>query len=70
MVVQTGSDDSLQELSLKAELLQQKEELIRCLQDQLVTVRLDQAEGEALITELHRRVDGLEEVSVLTIIVG
>ncbi|XP_037074335.1 ecotropic viral integration site 5 ortholog-like isoform X2 [Pollicipes pollicipes] len=53
----SSNEDSLQELSLKTELLQQKEELMRCLQDELVKVRLEHAENEATIRELSARCD-------------
>ncbi|XP_043195541.1 ecotropic viral integration site 5 ortholog-like isoform X1 [Amphibalanus amphitrite] len=57
----SSNEDSLQELSLKTELLQQKEELMRCLQDELVKVRLEHAENEATIRELSARCDQQEK---------
>jgi len=59
--VSGSNDNSLQELSLKTELLQQKEELMTCLQDELVKVRLEHAENEATIRELSARCDRQEK---------
>lgn len=44
-------------------MLQQKEEMIQCLQDELVKVRLRDAENDALIRELRSRIQELEEVT-------
>ncbi|CAG0915874.1 unnamed protein product [Notodromas monacha] len=57
-------ESSLQEASLKTELLQQKEELIQCLQQELVKVRLREAENEVTIRDLRTRVQELEEASL------
>ncbi|KAJ8876366.1 hypothetical protein PR048_020811 [Dryococelus australis] len=54
---------SLEEISMKRELLGQKEELIECLQEELVKVRLREAENDALIRDLRARIQELEEVS-------
>jgi len=47
---------------MKRELLDQKEEMIQCLQEQLVKVRLRDAENDALIRDLRARIQELEEV--------
>ncbi|XP_065213139.1 ecotropic viral integration site 5 ortholog isoform X2 [Planococcus citri] len=51
---------SLDENSLK-EQLSQKEEIIECLQAELVKVRLREAENDALIRDLRARIHDLEE---------
>ncbi|RZF32375.1 hypothetical protein LSTR_LSTR001839 [Laodelphax striatellus] len=56
-----SSQSSLDEISAKKELLQQKEDMLRCLQDELVKVRLREAENDALIRELRARIQDLEE---------
>jgi hypothetical protein len=52
----------LEEISMKRELLTQKEDLIKCLQEELVKVRLREAENDALIRDLRARIQELEEV--------
>lgn len=47
---------------MKQELLSQKEDLIKCLQEELVKVRLREAENDALIRDLRARIQELEEV--------
>lgn len=47
---------------MKREQLSQKEELIECLQEELVKVRLREAENDALIRDLRARIQELEEV--------
>ena len=54
---------SLEEICAKRELLSQKEEMIVCLQAQLVKERLRQAENDALIRDLRARIQELEEVN-------
>lgn len=49
--------------SLQAELLKQKEELIQCLQEQLIGGRLRQAEMEAVIRDVKAQISEHEEVS-------
>lgn len=51
----------MDECSLK-EQLSQKEEIIECLQAELVKVRLREAENDALIRDLKARTQELEEV--------
>lgn len=51
----------MEEISLKQEQLQQREEMIQCLQEELVKVRLREAENDALIRELRSRIHELEE---------
>ena len=51
-----------EELSLKAEVIRQKEEMINCLQDELIKVRLREAENEESIRNLGEKVSELEEV--------
>lgn len=50
------------EMSLKSEILRQKEEMINCLQEELIKVRLREAENEASIRNLGEKVSELEEV--------
>ena len=50
------------ELSLKSEIIRQKEEMISCLQDELIKVRLREAENEESIRNLGGKVSELEEV--------
>ncbi|KAJ4448932.1 ecotropic viral integration site [Periplaneta americana] len=57
----TSRQSSLEEISMKQELLSQKEELIECLQGELVKVRLREAENDALIRDLRARIQELEE---------
>ena len=52
-----------EEMSLKSEMLRQKEEMINCLQDELIKVRLREAENEERIRNLGEKVSELEEVS-------
>ncbi|KAL2727122.1 ecotropic viral integration site 5 isoform X6 [Vespula squamosa] len=52
---------SLDEILLKQEALSQKEELIQCLQEELVRVRLSEAENGATIRELRARIQELEQ---------
>ncbi|XP_014612621.1 PREDICTED: ecotropic viral integration site 5 ortholog isoform X1 [Polistes canadensis] len=52
---------SLDEILLKQEALLQKEELIQCLQEELVRVRLSEAENGATIRELRARIQELEQ---------
>ena len=47
----------------KAEIIRQKEEMINCLQDELIKVRLREAENEESIRNLGEKVSELEEVS-------
>jgi hypothetical protein len=58
----TSRQSSLEEISMKREQLSQKEELIECLQEELVKVRLREAENDALIRDLRARIQELEEV--------
>lgn len=51
---------SMDEISLKQEQLGQKEEMVECLQQELVKVRLHEAENDALIRELRGRIHELE----------
>lgn len=62
MVQDNSCQSSLDEMSLKQEQLSQKEELVSCLQAQLVKERLRQAENDALIRDLRARIQELEEV--------
>lgn len=57
----TSKQSSLDEILLKQEALSQKEEMIQCLQEELVKVRLYEAENEATIRELRARIQELEE---------
>lgn len=55
---------SLDELSIKHEQLSLKEGMISDLQDELVKVRLRDAENEATIRDLKDRIGELEHVSI------
>ncbi|KAF2900502.1 hypothetical protein ILUMI_05682 [Ignelater luminosus] len=57
----TSRQSSIEEISLKQEQLQQREEMIQCLQEELVKVRLREAENDALTRELRTRIHELEE---------
>ncbi|KAK4304856.1 hypothetical protein Pmani_023213 [Petrolisthes manimaculis] len=57
----SSRDSSLAELMVKEEELAQKEELVKCLQEELVQVRLKTAEAEAIIRDLRARIQELEE---------
>jgi len=53
----------LDELSIKQEQLSLKEEMISDLQEELVKVRLRDAENEAAIRDLKDKIGELEHVS-------
>ncbi|KAL0280239.1 UNVERIFIED_CONTAM: hypothetical protein PYX00_001591 [Menopon gallinae] len=57
----SSQQSSMSEISIKKEQLTEKEELIACLQDELVKVRLREAENNALIRDLRARIQELEE---------
>ncbi|XP_018567801.1 ecotropic viral integration site 5 ortholog isoform X1 [Anoplophora glabripennis] len=57
----TSRQSSMEEITLKQEQLQQREEMIECLQEELVKVRLREAENDALIRDLRSRIHELEE---------
>ncbi|XP_045120636.1 ecotropic viral integration site 5 ortholog-like isoform X4 [Portunus trituberculatus] len=57
----SSRESSLAELMVKEEELVQKEELVKCLQEELVQVRLKTAEAEATIRDLRARIQELEE---------
>ncbi|XP_021944224.2 ecotropic viral integration site 5 ortholog isoform X1 [Folsomia candida] len=52
---------SMDEISLKSELLKQKEDLIHCLQNELVEVRLQEAENSVILSDLRCRIQEQEE---------
>ncbi|CAG7836729.1 unnamed protein product [Allacma fusca] len=52
---------SMDEISLKSEMIKQKEELIQCLQNELVEVRLQEAENAVIMSDLRSRIQELEE---------
>jgi hypothetical protein len=52
---------SLDEISLKSELLKQNEELLHCLQGELVEVRLREAENAVVVADLRGQIRELEE---------
>ena len=61
-----GSSDkpsSDEELSLKSEIIKQKEEMIHCLQDELIKERLREAENEEKIRTLIQKVSDMENES-------
>ncbi|XP_076048504.1 ecotropic viral integration site 5 isoform X3 [Oratosquilla oratoria] len=57
----SSRESSLAELMVKEEQLTQKEELVKCLQEELVQVRLRTAEAEATIRDLRAHIQELEE---------
>ena len=62
---QSGLDqDDCQPSSYKADIIRQKEEMINCLQDELIKVRLREAENEESIRNLGEKVSELEEVCI------
>eukprot|EP00090_Calanus_glacialis_P009131 TRINITY_DN174_c0_g1_i2.p1 TRINITY_DN174_c0_g1~~TRINITY_DN174_c0_g1_i2.p1 ORF type:complete len:832 (-),score=235.75 TRINITY_DN174_c0_g1_i2:254-2749(-) len=52
---------SLEEVSLKTEIIEQKQEMINCLQDELIKVRLRDAENEETIKSLRGKISESEE---------
>lgn len=56
-----NSLETMSSPSLQAELLKQKEELIQCLQEQLIGGRLRQAEMEAMIRDMRTQLHEMEE---------
>ena len=59
------SQSSIEESSLK-EQMTQKEDIIECLQAELVKVRLREAENDAVIRDLRARIHELEEVRTIS----
>ncbi|XP_056644349.1 ecotropic viral integration site 5 ortholog isoform X2 [Diorhabda sublineata] len=57
----TSRQSSMEEITLKQEQLLQREEMIECLQEELVKVRLRKAEDDAIIRDLRSRIHELEE---------
>ncbi|XP_050509320.1 ecotropic viral integration site 5 ortholog isoform X1 [Diabrotica virgifera virgifera] len=57
----TSRQSSMEEITLKQEQLVQREEMIECLQEELVKVRLREAENDAIIRDLRSRIHELEE---------
>lgn len=53
--------NSLEGSALREEDIVQRDDLIQCLQQELVKVRLSEAENEALIRELKAHINELEE---------
>ena len=65
-IVESHSIQSLEEeLAAKSEQIKQKEEMILCLQDELIKVRLREAENEEAIRKLTEKISELEEVTCL-----
>ena len=63
-IVESHSIQSLEEESAaRAEQIKQKEEMIVCLQDELIKVRLREAENEENIRKLTEKISELEDVS-------
>ena len=50
-------------MAAKSEQIKQKEEMILCLQDELIKVRLREAENEEAIRKLTEKISELEEVN-------
>ena len=63
-IVERSSPSNVEEeVSLKTEIIKQKEEMIQCLQDELIKVRLAEAENDENLRDLNKKVSELEEVS-------
>merc|ERR1719186_303499 len=58
---QSSRPSSLEEVSLKTEIIKQKEEMINCLQDELIKVRLREAENEETIKKLKEKISEGEQ---------
>ncbi|BET00471.1 TBC [Nesidiocoris tenuis] len=58
---QNSSQNSLEEIVAKKEQLCQKEEMVRCLQEELFKVRLREAENDATIRDLKSKMQDLEQ---------
>jgi len=58
---QGSKQTSMEEISLKTEIISQKQEMITCLQDELIKVRLRDAENEDTIKSLRGRISESEE---------
>lgn len=56
-----SKQSSMDEVVLKEEALAQREEVVQCLQEELVRVRLHEAENDATIRELRARIQELEQ---------
>jgi len=46
---------------VKSEMLKQNEELVHCLQNELVDVRLKEAENSVIMSDLRTRIQELED---------
>ncbi|XP_057326261.1 ecotropic viral integration site 5 ortholog isoform X1 [Microplitis mediator] len=57
----SSKQSSIDEMSMKQEALSQKEEMVECLQQELVRVRLHEAEKDATIRDLRGRIQELEQ---------
>jgi len=51
----------MDEISLKSDLLKQRDELVQCLQNELVDVRLQEAENAVIMSDLRSRIQEIEE---------
>jgi len=58
---QSSKQTSMEEISLKTEIINQKQEMIACLQEELIKVRLREAENEETIKSLRGRILETEE---------
>ncbi|XP_063974848.1 ecotropic viral integration site 5 ortholog isoform X3 [Diachasmimorpha longicaudata] len=57
----SSKQSSIDEIMSKQEALSQKEEMVECLQQELVRVRLHEAENDATIRDLRARIQELEQ---------
>ena len=65
-IVERSSPSNVEEeVSLKTEIIKQKEEMIQCLQDELIKVRLAEAENDENLRDLNKKVSELEEVGII-----
>ncbi len=69
-IVETVNPASLEEgeFSGRGNIIRQKEEMITCLQDELIKVRLREAENEESIRNLERKASEMEEVKLIIIL--
>jgi len=58
---QSSKTPSLEEVSLKSEIIKQKQEMIDCLQEELIKVRLREAENEDTVRSLRQKLLDNEE---------
>ena len=58
---QSSKTPSIEEVSLKSEIIKQNQDMVICLQEELIKVRLRDAENEDIIKNLRQRILDNEE---------